>query len=101
MCFTLEAGHAIGVECEEFRQDLDRDVAIQLGVASAIHLAHPANPQRGQNLVGGDVSSNQRHGAIVFRRGRDERARSDFPGGRDQEISGPVLGSNQPFDVSS
>ena len=40
--FALEARQPIGVVRERFGQDLDRDVAIQLRVARAIDLAHPA-----------------------------------------------------------
>ena len=46
--FTPEAGHAIGIEREGVRQDLERDVAIQRGIAGAIHLAHPADAERRQ-----------------------------------------------------
>ena len=42
MRFTLEAGEAIGIACEGFRQDLRRNVTIQLRVARAIDLAHPS-----------------------------------------------------------
>src|SRR5262245_13783210 len=45
---------ASGVCRERLRQHLDRDVATELGVASAIDLAHTADAQRSQNLVGTD-----------------------------------------------
>jgi hypothetical protein len=37
--------------CEGFGQDLERDIPIQLRVARAIHLAHPASADRGEYLV--------------------------------------------------
>ncbi len=39
------------------QQQLDRDVAIELGVASAIHLAHATGAESGENLVGADLRS--------------------------------------------
>ena len=49
--FALEPGESFGVAGEGVRQDLDRDVAIQLGIARAIHLAHAAGPHGGEDLV--------------------------------------------------
>ena len=49
--FTLEAGDAIRIGGERVRQDLDRDLAAQLRVASTIDLAHSAGTKRGLNLV--------------------------------------------------
>ena len=46
LCFPRETGEPIGIEREELRQDLDRDAAIQLRIAGAIHDAHSAFPQR-------------------------------------------------------
>ena len=37
-CFALETREPIGVSCERGRQDLDRDLAFQLGVGRPIHL---------------------------------------------------------------
>jgi hypothetical protein len=42
LSFALEARQAIEIECELRREDLDRDVAIQLRIARPIHLPHPA-----------------------------------------------------------
>src|SRR4029079_10976506 len=49
--FLLEAGQAVRTLDEARRQDFQRDVAIQLGVARAIHLAHPARPDGSDDLV--------------------------------------------------
>ena len=40
--FALKAREPIGVSRERRRQDLDRDLALQLRVGRAIHLAHAA-----------------------------------------------------------
>ena len=40
--FTFEPGEAIGILRKGFRQYLDRDIAIQLRIARAIHFAHSA-----------------------------------------------------------
>jgi hypothetical protein len=49
--FALETGEAIRIAGEGVRQDLQRDLAIQLGIARAVHLAHAAGPEGGENLV--------------------------------------------------
>ena len=49
--FTLEAGEAVRVMRKRLGQDLDRNVAIQFGIASAIHLTHPAFTDLGGDLV--------------------------------------------------
>ena len=48
--FALEAREPVGIACEGVGQDLDRDIAIQLRIARAIHLAHAARAD-----LGGDV----------------------------------------------
>ena len=53
--FALESRHAIGVGRERRRQDLHRDVAIELRVARAIDLSHPAGAERGENFVGAEA----------------------------------------------
>ena len=49
--FALETGEAIRITGEGIGQDLQRDLAIQLGIPGAIHLAHAARPEGGENLV--------------------------------------------------
>ena len=49
--FTLKAGQPFRVSRDRFGQDLERDVAIQLRVACAIHLAHPTGPERREDLI--------------------------------------------------
>jgi hypothetical protein len=48
--FPLEPGETIGIVDERFGQNLQRDIAIQLRIAGAIHLAH-AFTDRGGDLV--------------------------------------------------
>src|ERR1700730_14650155 len=43
--FALEASHAFGVAGERFGEDLQRNIALQLGVARAVHLAHAARAE--------------------------------------------------------
>jgi hypothetical protein len=40
LCFTLESREALGIERESVGKNLERDIAIQPGIAAAIHLAH-------------------------------------------------------------
>jgi hypothetical protein len=39
---AAELGHAAGVFGEGFGEDLDGDIAVQLGVRGAVHFAHAA-----------------------------------------------------------
>src|SRR5215468_2502147 len=52
--FTGEACEAIGICSEGCGQDFDGNVARELGVGGAPHLAHPAFPQLGDDPVMGD-----------------------------------------------
>ena len=53
--FALEARQAIGIEREQFGQDLQRNVTIQLRVARAVHLAHGAGAEQRDDLVRPDA----------------------------------------------
>ena len=55
--FALEAREAIGIGGERVGQDLERDVAIQLRVARAIHLAHAAGAEQRNHFIGTDTSA--------------------------------------------
>ena len=46
LSFALEAGKPFGIGREGVRQDLQRDLAPELRIARAIHLAHPAGAER-------------------------------------------------------
>ena len=61
--FAREPGQAIGIAGEGVRQDLQRDVAIQLRVVCAIHLAHATCAEGGANLIRADTGGNlKEHG---------------------------------------
>ncbi len=69
LCLALEPREPIGIERERFGQDLQRDVAIQLRVARAIDLAHPACAERRLNFVGTELcAGRQRHRGLAFNR---------------------------------
>ena len=55
--FAPEARQPLGIEGEVVGQDLQRDVALQCAVASAIHFAHPAGPEDRENFVGAEASA--------------------------------------------
>jgi hypothetical protein len=48
---AFEARKPVGIERVALRQDLQRDVAIELRVTRAIHLAHPARTNRRKYFV--------------------------------------------------
>ena len=48
---AAEPCDAVAVERERLGQNLQRDVAIELCIARAIHLAHPAGPEGGEDFV--------------------------------------------------
>ena len=55
--FARESRQAIGVQGECVRQDLQRDVAIELGVAGAIDLAHSTFADLCEQLVGAEPAA--------------------------------------------
>ena len=66
--FALEARQALLVRGERRRQDLDRDVAPELGVGRPVDLAHAALAQLGGDLVGAEAGADhlalRPHGAF-------------------------------------
>ena len=65
--FLLETTESIGILGERRRQDLDRDVARDARVARAIHLAHPARPERGDDLVVTNPGTgSENHGTLHY-----------------------------------
>jgi flagellar biosynthesis regulator FlbT len=60
--FPLEPGETIVIAGKKIRQDFDRDVALELGVAGAIDLAHATRAQGAQDFVRSESSaSGERH----------------------------------------
>jgi hypothetical protein len=51
----LEAAQPLRIAREGGRQDLDRHVPLQPLVPRAVHLAHPAGAERGEDLVGAEL----------------------------------------------
>jgi hypothetical protein len=50
-CLALKARHTVGVSGDGVGQNLQRDVAFELGIACPIDLTHPAGPERADHLV--------------------------------------------------
>ena len=57
LCFPLEARHALGIERKGIGQDLDRDVTTESRVVGAIHLAHAAGANGGEDLIRPEASA--------------------------------------------
>jgi hypothetical protein len=54
---ALEARAARGIRREGWRQDFDRDEALEARVARLVHLAHPARAEARDDLVGAETRS--------------------------------------------
>ena len=60
--FPLEAGQPLGVVDEGVGEDLQRDIAVELGVAGLVHLAHAAYPELfADNVLPEPGTRRQRH----------------------------------------
>src|SRR5262250_554520 len=53
--FALEASQSAGIVSEGFRQNFERDIALQPGVARTVYLAHTACAESALNLVRPDL----------------------------------------------
>ena len=53
--FTLESSDTIGIGGDRRRQNLQRDVTLQPGIARAIHFAHSAFAQLRDNRIRPDA----------------------------------------------
>ncbi len=61
--FALEPRQPLGVCRNGLRQDLDRDLPLQVRVSSAIHLAHAADADLGGDFIRAEAgASSQSHG---------------------------------------
>ena len=54
---ALEPRETIRILCERVREDLQRDLAVQLRIARAIHLAHAAGADGGEDFVRAEASA--------------------------------------------
>jgi hypothetical protein len=62
--FSLEARESVWIAGKQLGQDLDRHVAIELRIASAIHLAHSTGAQGAEDFVGAESCSWSQHRRI-------------------------------------
>ena len=61
-CFAVEAREAFRVAGQRIGKNFDGDLALQLQVAGAIHFAHPAGAERGEDLITTElVACGERH----------------------------------------
>ena len=75
---AAEAREALGIVGNGGEQDLDRDLAIQLRIARAIHLAHAAGAQQGDDLVRAEAGAGA-EGHAVTHAGTKAIARTGLP----------------------
>ena len=55
--FTSKSGEPLGISGERGRQHLDGNLALEVRVSGAIHLAHAAGAEQGDDLVGAEASA--------------------------------------------
>jgi hypothetical protein len=67
--FPLKAGEAIWIRGEGVGQQLQRDVATQLDVPGAVHLAHAAAPEQRLDLVRTEASARLKGQARIITSG--------------------------------
>src|SRR5436190_1249862 len=62
ICFLFEAAHPIGIAGERRGQHFDGNVSAQPRIARPVHFAHPAGPERRQDLIRSEACPRrQRH----------------------------------------
>ena len=69
--FALESSDPLGIGVEQLGQDLERDIAIQFPVASPIHLAHTASPERTDDFVRAEPGAGCEHHKVRGASGAD------------------------------
>ena len=69
--FALESRASIGIGGERLRQNLDRDVASELRVSRAIHVAHSTGADERSDLVGSKALAGERRRVRLKDCGRD------------------------------
>ena len=63
--FLLEAQPQVGIAGESGGHHVDRDGAIEAGVARFVDLAHPARPEGGHDFVSAEAGSGRQRHAIA------------------------------------
>ena len=76
---ALEAGAHLGVGRQVLGQHLDRDVAPEARVARAVHLAHAAGAERGDDLVGSEPGPGGQCHPRNLHQAREQRPRRRHP----------------------
>jgi hypothetical protein len=77
---SLEPGDAIRIADDGIGEDLDRDVAIEPGIAGAVHLSHAAFAEGGQDFVRPESrAGRQCHRAGLYRQSAWCRWRPIYP----------------------
>ena len=65
--FPLKPREPVGIRGKVGRQDLECDIPLEAGVASAIHLAHATRAKGRDDLVGAESSARcERHRAAIL-----------------------------------
>ena len=73
LCFALEADQTVRVLGEEQREDLDRNVAIELAVARAVHIAHPATAKEVHDRIRAELPADERRSLLCCSHRRNRR----------------------------
>ena len=77
LSFPCEPGEPFGIVSERVRQDLERDVAIELRVASLIHLSHATFADRRSDFVHAEAGTGS-EGQMMWIIGSDQRRPYDY-----------------------
>ena len=57
LCLTLKTCEPVGIEREPCRQHLEGHLAVQLGIAGAIHLTHAPGADQPEDFIGAKASA--------------------------------------------
>jgi hypothetical protein len=69
---ALESRQALRVARELIRQDLQRDFAVQSGIPCAVHIAHAAGAENGNDIVGTEALTRlHRHETLHYERSEE------------------------------
>jgi hypothetical protein len=80
LCFAFEPRERGPILGELRRQHLDRNLAVELGIARAVDLAHAPGAQRREDFIRSQPGSlDKRHARIIATRGADVGARGYNP----------------------